>query len=118
MSDCSGPFPEPSSTPELPLEHSALQAHYSRVLVCTAWTDARSYWAIVQGVSLTGAELILSDDLKPNDFLHLKLRPRASVDHLGVSARVVRSTRLAGACWSAGCVFDRPLTEAELNSLL
>ena len=74
-------------------------------------------WAKVRDLSPTGIGLVLDRALEPGMEVLLEL-PSKTPPYLHVTARVVRQVAQNDGSWLAGCVFTKPLTEAEFQALL
>ena len=79
--------------------------------------DRKHRWtAQIRDISASGIGLILNRRFEPGTVLRVKL-PGSSSRRLYL-VRVVRVQKHANRTWIVGCVFPRPLTDEEVQSLL
>jgi hypothetical protein len=64
-------------------------------------------------VSVGGAGLLVTEEVRPGTPLALELAPAVGV----LQARVVRCCELGGGAWLVGCCFDNPLADDDLRTL-
>lgn len=115
--------PAPSTPTPLPARLAADRRAYVRYGSqlkgsCRALSAERKYrWtAQIRDISASGVGLILNRRFEPGTVLRVKL-PGLSARRLYL-VRVVRVQKQGDRTWLVGCVFPRPLTNEEVQSLL
>jgi serine/threonine protein kinase len=87
---------------------------------CRALASERKWrWnAAVRDVSCGGLGLLLNRRFEPGTVLRVKLANPCSPRHRVYLVRVVRVQAHSSKTWIVGCVFPRPLSEEEVQTLL
>ena len=117
--------PNLSEQPSLSLDRDRrayLRISSDLATTCRADSSARepAWPGRVHNISQGGVGLILQHRFAPGTVLLVDLRETAGVLLRTVQARVVHATAIlddGNPCWLLGCVFDRPLDEAEFAAL-
>jgi hypothetical protein len=77
-----------------------------------------SRWAKVTDVSEMGIGLVMPCALEPGQEVMIELPCKDPTQARAVNAHIKWVQVQEAGCWSLGCVFDQPLTKAELDTLL
>jgi hypothetical protein len=98
----------------------AVRFRCSATTPCPVTTDdqPQGLAARVRDVSVVGVGLLLSCRVVPGALLTLTPERSNGGASCALPARIVHATRRDGNDWLVGCVFTRPLSDAELEAML